>query len=299
MMFSTAIALLLLTVSLLMDSSEAQIEQIEFIPLDFTSPAIPIADVPPPPPLLDSSVPELIPLSVQPSAIFSVGGDPHFKTWSGSNYDYMGGCDLVLLQAPSFDVENGKTLDIAIRTKVRHDYSYIESAAIKIGGEILEVSSFGDYALNGVTNAEMPNNLSGYTVTHTQLNKKKHDFVLELGNGEKISVRTFKDWVSVNIQNPSASRYQDSVGMMGEFGTGKLLGRDGVTVIEHPNALAAEWQVRDNEDMLFQMARAPQYPAKCDLPSTTQKAARRLGEKSISEEAAKAACVSEIGRAHV
>ena len=44
---------------------------------------------------------------------------------------------------------------------------------------------------------------------------------------------------------------------MGEFGTGKLLGRDGETVIEDPNALAVEWQVRDTEEMVFQTAGSP------------------------------------------
>ena len=44
----------------------------------------------------------------------------------------------------------GNNLDLHIRTTIRYDYSYIESAAIQIGNDVLEVSSFGSYALNGV-----------------------------------------------------------------------------------------------------------------------------------------------------
>ena len=222
-----------------------------------------------------------------------VGEDPHFKTWSGSFYDYMGACDLVLLHAPSFDRRNDQALDIVIRTKIRHDYSYIESAAIKIGEEVLEVSSFGEYVLNGVSYAELPNNLSGYSVNHTQVDKKVHDFVIDLGSGEEIAVRTFKDWVSVKLEKPSKERFQDSNGMMGEFATGKLLGRDGVTIIEDPNALAAEWQVRQDEPRLFHSASSLRHPEPCKLPTSDTSAIemhRILGEQSIAYETAAEAC---------
>ena len=50
----------------------------------------------------------------------------------------LGECDLVLVHIDDF--QNGLPLDIHIRTKIRYeDYSYIESAAIKIGDDILEV----------------------------------------------------------------------------------------------------------------------------------------------------------------
>lgn len=40
-------------------------------------------------------------------------GDPHFKAWSGSYYDFMGACDLLLVHAPNFEEE--AALDIVIR----------------------------------------------------------------------------------------------------------------------------------------------------------------------------------------
>jgi hypothetical protein len=69
------------------------------------------------------------------------GGDPHFKTWHNQWYDFHGICDLVLLENDEFD--DGKGMDIVIRTKPRYEYSFIEAAAIKLGEDILEVGSYG------------------------------------------------------------------------------------------------------------------------------------------------------------
>ena len=55
--------------------------------------------------------------------------------------------------------------------------------------------------------------------------------------------------------------------------------------IEDPNKFAAEWQVRDDEPMLFQSVREPQYPQMCHLPKIDE------NKKSVvSEEEAKKAC---------
>lgn len=219
------------------------------------------------------------------------------KKWDGTFYDYMGACDLKLVQAPNFGLLKNQTLDVDIRTKIRYDYSFIESAAIKIGQETLEVGSWGDYSLNGVTSVALPAMLSGYRVTHETVNDKTQIFTIHLGTNdddekESILVKVFKDWVSVKLDQPSRRRFHGSVGMMGELETGRLLARDGVTVLEDPNAVAAEWQIRDDEPMLFRSTREPQYPQECKLPSAEKKPTlrRRLGESVISREEAKAAC---------
>lgn len=216
--------------------------------------------------------------------------DPHFKTWSGKMFDYMGECDLVLSHAPKF-TEN-KMLDVHIRTKARYDYSFIESAVIRIGAEILEVGSFGEYFLNGVEGAKLPATISGFPITRTQKNKKTVIFEVAIAGEEKIVVRTFKDWVSVTIENADAARFVDSHGMMGEFGSGKLLARDGKTIIEDANEFGAEWQVREGEPMLFQSARHPQYPHVCIMPDPAIKEGRRLGAGDVSVEEAEKACAS-------
>jgi hypothetical protein len=89
----------------------------------------------------------------------SVQGDPHFKTWRGQKYDFHGECDLILLQNKDF--ETGLDLDVHIRTQMLRDMSYISSAVLRIGSDVLEVESQGVYYLNGVANAELPSEFSG------------------------------------------------------------------------------------------------------------------------------------------
>lgn len=196
---------------------------------------------------------------------------------------------MTLLHAPTFAADMG--LEINIRTKIRYQYSYIESAVVKIGEETLEVASFGEYYLNGVSNADLPNEISAFAVTHSHPSKNIHIFEIAVAGPEKIVLTTFKDMVSVKIENADTKRFHGSVGMMGEFETGKMLSRNGTTVLTDPNAFASEWQVRSTEPMLFQAISAPQHPDACVLPDAVKKQGRRrLGEASISKEAAEHAC---------
>ena len=66
--------------------------------------------------------------------------------------------------------------------------------------------------------------------------------------------------------------------------------------MEAGNAYAEDWQVTDQEPMLFHVARAPQYPAKCNMPPPTAASARRLGQ-TIAEGAAEKACSYKVGKA--
>lgn len=218
--------------------------------------------------------------------------DPHIKTWDGKWYDYMGECDLVLIHAPNFDAN--VAMDINIRTKIRYLYSYIESAAIKIGEETLEVSSFGEYFLNGVSYADKSDmTISGFPIAYSQPTANTHVFEIQLGEGEKVILKSFKDMVSVKVDAAGSKRFQGSLGMMGSFDdNGTLVARNGTTVMnDDPNALAAEWQVRDYEEVLFQTGRSPQYPQSCILPDTKTMdgRARRLGE-SVARKTAEKAC---------
>lgn len=198
-----------------------------------------------------------------------IGGDPHIKTWSGDWYDYQGECDLVFLHAPAFS--QGLGLDVHVRTKSRYDYSYISHAALKIGDDILEIASYGDYLLNGVGGAELPATISGFPVSYSQTSTDEHVFVVELDNEQMIRFKVFKDLVTIKLDGSTEADFGDSVGMMGSFSSGELVSRNGTVLgIEDPNAFAQEWQVRDTEDKLFQTLRAPQFPAQCVLPADKQ-----------------------------
>jgi hypothetical protein len=217
-------------------------------------------------------------------------GDPHFKTWRGQHFDYHGECDLVLLHSSEFG--SGLGLDVHIRTKLRRDMSYISGATVRIGKDILEVDSQGVYYFNGKVGAPLPDELSGFAFSHTQPTDKQHLFEVDLGSGEKINVKTYKDFVSVLIEEGQLNNFGDSVGLMGDFGQGRMIARDGTTVLDDANAFGQEWQVRDTEPTLFQRDRLPQYPLECTMPTPVKASQlrRRLAESSVDEAAAEKAC---------
>jgi hypothetical protein len=220
----------------------------------------------------------------------SAQGDPHFKTWRGDRYDFHGECDLVLLHSSEF--ESGLGLDVHIRTKMRRDMSYISAAVLRMGTDVLEVQSGGVYYLNGVAGAELPDEFAGFAFSHTQPTEKQHVFEIYFGGRERFKLKTYKDLVSVLIEQGHSKHFGDSVGLMGDFKYGAKLSRDGETVIDDANTFGQEWQVRDTEASLFQHARLPQYPKECTLPPPIQvsQLRRRLLESSIDTLAAEKAC---------
>jgi choice-of-anchor C domain-containing protein len=215
-------------------------------------------------------------------------GDPHFQTFSGNWYDFHGICDLVLVSAPEF--ANGLGLDVHTRTKPRYEYSYIEAAAIKIGEDVLEVGSFGDYLINGVRDATTPYQLAGgkYTFDHEVVDEKKHRFsIKDDKEKEVIFVATFKDMVRVNVVNTHPVDFANVQGLLGNR-AGLMLARDGATIIENPDLFGQEWQVTAQDGELF-VTPSP-YKDHCYPPSAVSKETRRLGENVISEEAAAVVC---------
>jgi len=226
-----------------------------------------------------------------------MSGDPHIKTWGGKWFDYMGQCDLVLLHVPNFNGQ-GDELTIQARTTIRYDYSFIESAAVQIGSDLVEIASFGDYAVNGVDTPYLGGHagrISHYSLVHNQVDRKKHTFDIILGPKENITLTTFKNLVAVSINagQESAKYFNRSVGVMGSF-DGKLLARDGATVMEDMNAFGQEWQVTEEEPSLFRESRAPQHPSKCILPAAKASKQRRLGA-TIARQAAVSACAHLSG----
>jgi hypothetical protein len=185
----------------------------------------------------------------------STQGDPHFKTWRGEHCDFHGECDLMLLQSKDF--ESGLDLDVHIRTQMLRDMSYISSAVLRIGTDVLEVESQGVYYLNGVLNAELPSKFSGFEFLHTKPTDKQHVFEVHVGGRERVKLKTYKDFVSVLIEQGLSKHFSKSVGLMGYFRKGRRYARDGQTVLDDMDAFGQEWQVMDTEPTLFQTARFP------------------------------------------
>jgi hypothetical protein len=212
-----------------------------------------------------------------------------------------------MINAPKF--ASGLGLIVHIRTKIRYDYSYIESAALQIHEDVLEVASYGDYRLNGVESAviDVNSTMGPFTLTYEQFSDREHIFEVLIGgpHDEKIRIRTFKDYVNLKFFHASPENYNDSVGMLGAFVAeeddspaslkhGASVGRDGKTIIRDPIAFSKEWQVRDDEPQLFEIKRTPIYPAECVMPDPfdwdTMTYRRRLGEAPVAREDAEKAC---------
>jgi hypothetical protein len=221
-------------------------------------------------------------------------GDPHFSTWRGEHFEYHGKCDLELVSDPTF--ADGKGLDVHIRTEVVRRWSYIKHAAIRIGDDILQVEG-GDvnenrYWFNKVHHGELKT-IGGFPVKYNKDNEHQRSFLIDLGKGEQIRIKTYKEFVRVDFKDPKESFYGNTVGILGDFKTGKKLGRDGFTVIEDNNDFGQEWQVLPSGPKLFLEPEGPQLPDQtCILPSEmhAEEKRRRLGEAVVTETMAELAC---------
>jgi hypothetical protein len=224
---------------------------------------------------------------------------------------------LVLLNHPTFDNDLG--MDIHIRTKIRFSWSYIETAILRIGKDTLEIMG-GDmrrYWINGVFGSggrEFPAKIGGYNVDYVKVGtgpSKQRIYTVDLGNGESITFKTYKDFVSVDVNTRNDESFADSVGLMGSYTTGHKIARDGETVMNDPIAFGQEWQVLATEPKLFHSLEGPQQPLQqCEMPAKRRlnknKGKRRLGKPdvedtpavTISQSAAEAACRRVTGEDH-
>lgn len=221
-------------------------------------------------------------------------GDPHIKTWGGDQYDFHGACDLVLVNAPEF--ADGKGLDVHIRTKIKTWWSYIESAAIKIGDDTFEVKGGSypvSYWINGVegkapeNKQNLESTVGGHEISYNAPTDHQSMFFF---HGLGLSIETYNEFVRVNVRAGSEGNLDGALGLMGTFPEGAKVARDGKTVMVDMDAFGQEWQVRDTEDKLFHVLAGAQHPAKCMMPTVAQRESRRLRESSIDLNDAKKAC---------
>jgi len=255
-------------------------------------------------------------------------GDPHFTMWNGfkckclqslklhfppgSNTltfkialepsdDFHGGCDLVLLDNPSYN--NGQGMTIHIRTKIVHWWSFIESVVVKIGEDTLEVMGGAGweerrYWVNGQAgdaanvhhSGPMPFALGGHPVRFRIPAQEQWQMKIFLENEQMIVLKAMKEFVRIDLQKAKKETFGDSVGLMGSFSDDLMLGRDGASVIDDANEFGMEWQVRAEEPMLFHAAEGPQAPESCAMPSL-EATQRRLSASSISRDVAEKACM--------
>ena len=193
----------------------------------------------------------------------------------------------------------GLDLDIHLRTSMVRYWSYIKTAAIRIGNDILEVEGSADkedgvdkshYRINFEYRGPLET-LGGFPVT---ISPRNNVYTIDLDSkfpGQKILIKTFKEFVGVKIIGASQASFGNAVGITGNYETGKTLARDGHTVIHDFTDLGLEWQVLPSDGKLFHEAAKPQFPELCYLPEDPRgDRTRRLGESGITEEQAEEAC---------
>jgi hypothetical protein len=228
-------------------------------------------------------------------------GDPHFIMWNGGHFDFHGGCDLVLLDNP--DYNNGQGLKIHILTKVKSWFSYVERVAVEIGSDTLELQggfTSRRFWHNGhvlptrrltKVNGVMPFTVGGYEVHYqTQVDHISWKVSIHLPNDQKISLRTIKDYMRVDIEHPTEEYFGKSTGLMGRFQDDAKIARDG-SVMTDPIEYGQEWQVRIDEEVLFKsIDGVPQHPEQCIMPALARTTKRLLAESDFTYEDAEKAC---------
>ena len=222
-------------------------------------------------------------------------------TWSGEEYEFHGGCDLVLFSNPDF--ANGLGMDLYIRTKIKTWWSYIDTAVLRIGKDTFEVrggEKDNTYWTNGEIGAPLKQGdtvsatLSGYKIHFRWMQSGQRRFRVDLGNGDAVLFKTFQEWLRVNVIVKNSDKFLGSQGLMGNFPDGAKVGRDNSTVFTDTNKFGLEWQVREEEPVLFHSKEGVQHPKACPIPSKEGMMRvhrrRRLGEAAVSEDDATRAC---------
>lgn len=209
-------------------------------------------------------------------------GDPHLKRWDQKRFDFHGECDLVLVH--SDHVNGDLPLDLHVRTTIRDHFSYIESAALKVGNTVFQLDSdkfFVDG--NEHSDADLPLVLHEFTIEPVKQQGVPKIYTVVLTDLSVINFKVIKNFISVSVSGHGHD-FGQSVGLLGDYYTGEALGRDG-RVMEDFEEFGMEWQVAQSEPMLFQQARAPQLPyAKCVMPTEMATGRRHLLRNTVDDE---------------
>lgn len=280
------------------DSTDSLAEQL-FLSQHEESPEEEVDD---PDPMEQDRIFEQTEVKAAPEVAYSKG-DPHFRTFSGDRFDFHGECDLVLLKNKAF--HNGTGMDIHIRTRIKTWWSFVDAAALRIGSQTLEVNggNLDQWVwINGKPNNPLTqerwyhSELYGYTVRYQQTGLSR-EVQVYLGGDEVIILKTYKDFVRVDLSLKKPHHYQGSLGLLGRYPDGARVGRDRLSLLQDANAFGQEWQVLPEEPKIFHSYEGVvQAPNQCTMPTATKmlRRRRRLEESSVSREDAEVACTRQV-----
>lgn len=166
-------------------------------------------------------------------------------------------------------------------------YSFVEAAVVRVGDATIEFH-MDKIILNGdeVSYEMLPLSFGSggydYKVEPVKTGKGRLTHLV-LNKDSYVVVKNTKKFMTVSLSGSSAD-FGSSQGLLGEYHTGKLLGRHG-QLITDTNEFGLEWQVRP-EETLFAETREPQLPyERCRMP--TESAARATRRRLRSVEGSK------------
>mmetsp|Transcript_1791 Transcript_1791/g.3945 ORF Transcript_1791/g.3945 Transcript_1791/m.3945 type:complete len:509 (-) Transcript_1791:98-1624(-) len=236
------------------------------------------------------------------------GGDPHITSWSGHRFDYHGHCDLLLFHSPHFGQghttqPHDQGLSVHIRSApYKVMFSYISDIAIQIGDSILEIGSNGEHYVDGeLQQVGSTQKLGGYNVGSKHTKNGRYVYHVHLGDnrekkyhGQELTIREYKEWITISVHHPSTKDFVDTIGLMGSYPHGTWLGRDGITLHNNVNDFGSDWIVLPDVDGHLFREQSP-FPDKCEVTSTLEKTSRRrLSASSVTKAQALEACAKLV-----
>ena len=108
--------------------------------------------------------------------------------------------------------------------------------------------------------------LRGFPITIRRVFSKGTKIEIDLSRkypGVTIIMSTYKEFVKVEFQGATEEAFGDSVGLLGDFKTGKTHGNVDMRDFRE---YGSECQVTPEEDRIFHSAEEPQFPNKCLQP---------------------------------
>jgi hypothetical protein len=209
-------------------------------------------------------------------------GDPHIKRWDQKRFDFHGECDLVLLHSDT--VDGNMPLDLHIRTSIQGHFSFIETAALKVGDIVFQLDA-DKFFVNGqefTDDAVLPMVLEEFVLEPVEFDGPAKLYTVLLSDKSTIKFKAIKKFLSVSVSGHEED-FSNSTGLMGDYDTGSALSRDGHLMEDDFIAYGMEWQVLETEPKLFQELRDPQLPyGQCLMPTEDATASRRRLLRSSS-----------------
>ena len=193
---------------------------------------------------------------------------------------------------------NGAGFDLHARTTIMDYFSYMETAALRVGPFTLEFYNdkvfFNGYQFKPSQlpfefGEENKYKLSVMEVEEGKNPKYYQYYKVDLGADSFMLFKFYKEFLTISISGHPKD-FEDSVGLLGDYETGAMISRDG-KVLSNFELMGFEWQVNPEDPSLFMNLRGPQLPFEpCRLPTAARPARRHLRANRILAEAAQQAC---------